>query len=254
MRQPRIQLSAVLLASLAWSSLAFGEDDSTPSEVLLISTLHGAHKDHPTFDYEVLYRVVELFEPDFVGVEVRPEDMGRPTEYLLRNYPTEMIELARRYGSERSFGFDWLGEEIAGAAIPDGYWKTSRIKQLSAAMDADEEMLKKRPAALDTLIAEQAEIVREATTSSLADGRYGELCRQIDRLEDEWYEGTPYEYLAEFNRLRDDKIGENINHWIAEHPGKRVVLVMGADHRTFALENIEARFGNEVKIVPARDP
>jgi hypothetical protein len=80
---------------------------------MIVATMYGLHQDHHASDFEDLFRLVENFEPNLVGVEIRPEDVGADEDYLRANYPHEMIELARRHG-ESAFGFDWLGDDIAG--------------------------------------------------------------------------------------------------------------------------------------------
>jgi hypothetical protein len=84
-------LCLIILAGITKGS----QTDRT--EVLVVSSLHSAHRDHATFDYDVLFSVVRDFDPDFVGLEIRPEDIGMGEKYLSSNYPREMVELARRY-------------------------------------------------------------------------------------------------------------------------------------------------------------
>jgi hypothetical protein len=63
--------------------------------------------------------------------------MGRDTDYLAANYPTEMIALAQTRRS-RAFGFDRLGDDVAGAAIPADWWAVrSPIKRLERELDQD---------------------------------------------------------------------------------------------------------------------
>lgn len=217
------------------------------TELLIVSSLHSAHKNHATFDYDDLYTLVQDFDPDYVGVEIRAEDIGMSRAYLLSNYPREMVELAHQYQG-RAFGFDWLGREIAGRPIPESYFKEMRIAKLSAELAADEAMTARKPEQIAQLEQQQAEIVAAATPSSLADGRYGALCRQIDKLEKDWLAGSRYEEIVAFNRLRDEEISRNLIRFIDSHPEERIVVVLGADHRTFALEAVRERFAEAVRI------
>ena len=217
-------------------------------ELLVVSSLHSAHEGHAGFDYDDLYALVRDFAPDYVGVEIRPEDIGKSRNEISWIYPREMIELAQAY-QDRVFGFDWLGHEITGEAIPRNYFKELRVKMLSAHLADDETMQARKPQQIVQLEQEQAEIVAAATASSLADGRYGELCRQIDALEQRWLMGSKYEEIIAFNRVRDEEIAGNITRFIERHKGSRIVLVMGADHRTFAVEAIRQRFGESVRLV-----
>lgn len=229
------------------------ESEGLITEVVVISSLHAAHKGHPFYDYETLYALIESYNPDYVGVEIRPEDMHSDQAYLSKNYPKEMVKIAQGY-KEKSFGFDWLGEEIEGVPIPENYWKNMKYKKLLNDMDRDEQFLTRMPEEIAKLQAQQSDLISKATPSLLNNGRYGDLARKIDQLQIKWYRGTQYEYLAWFNAQRDKHIGQNINSFIEQHSKKRIVLVMGADHRTYAVENIEKRFKTEVRFLPVVDP
>lgn len=236
--------------------LSFGIDtnsDNLPvTEVVLISSMHGAHENHRTYSYDTLYSLIRYYTPDFVGVEIRPEDLEAADDYLGRNYPKEMIALLKEYKSN-AFGFDWLGESIVGLPIPDDYWKNLEVKKLAKLMMDDEELLSRKPVGINVLKDKQNQILLTATPASLNDGRYGQLCREIDTLEELWLEGTGFEKIIAFDRMRDARIGNNITGFIADNPGLRIVIVLGADHRTFALEAIENKFKQQVRILPVVD-
>jgi hypothetical protein len=223
------------------------------TEVVFISALHGAHKNHPSYDYDTLYKLVDAYNPDFVGVEIRPEDINAETSYLQSNYPHEMIELNQQY-KHKVFGFDWLGDTIEGVEIPGDYWKNLQVKKLMNAMGNDDAFLAREPKELDELKTMQAKIVEQATPYSLNNGDYGKLCRQIDKLEEVWFSGTPYTEIISFNQKRDEKIASNIVTFIKQHRGSRIVLVMGADHRTFAVENIQKQLAENIIILPVNAP
>ena len=62
-----------------------------PTTILAVASMHRFHKDHPTFDYEKLFQVIADFHPNYVGVEIRPEDVDRRS---FRNAPRCRAELA----------------------------------------------------------------------------------------------------------------------------------------------------------------
>jgi len=228
----------------------FGKSHATSqTEVVVIASMHGAHKNHAGYNYETLYSIVQSFKPDFVGVEIRSEDINSDLSYLKSNYPAEMIELSQRYKG-KAFGFNWLGHEIENQSIPSDYWKNLRVIQLSKELDADIEVLKLQPKKLSELKKVQEDIIRSATPARLHNGKYGEVCREIDSLEEQWLKNTRYTEIQRFNRTRDAEIGKNIIKFIEHNRGKRIALVLGADHRTFAVENITKHFGEQVLITP----
>ncbi len=117
----------------------------------------------PTYTYDDLYKIVRDFHPDFIGVEMRQEDLPRGEDYQRRNYPKEMVDLAHEF-APNAYGFDWLGDDIAGAAVPDDWWKVnSPIKKLERALDAD---TKYQDAQLDAIQAQQLAILKDATPAS----------------------------------------------------------------------------------------
>jgi hypothetical protein len=151
------------------------------------------------------------------------------------------------------FGVDWLGKGIVGQPIPEGYFANLDVLKLSAALNDDQAQNTSKPDQIAALENQQGQLIELATPASLADGRYGQMCREIDRLERLWLTGTDYEDILDFNQQRDAKIGANIMAFLESNRGKRVVLVLGADHRTFAVEAIREHFGSQVKILPVTD-
>jgi len=212
-----------------------------PTVILAIASLHKLHIDHPYFDYERLFQIVDRFQPDHVGVEIRPEDIGADEGYLRHNYPFEMIELSMRYGNDRCFGFDWLGEDIAGQPILVNYWKEISVqKKLERSIAEDPEF--QETSLLDDLINQQMDIIKNATPASLIDGKYGTVTKQYYQAMDDLLLGTKYEPLSQFRKKRDQEIGKLMVNFIREHLDSRIALVMGANHHVFALENLSKEF------------
>ncbi len=212
--------------------------------------MHGLHARSNTYTYGMLYDLVKRLKPDHVGVEIRQEDMGRDDDYLAANYPAEMIHLAHEW-APRSFGFDWLGDDVAGAPVPKNWWKDgSPIKKLERALDADPRYHDKQ---MDAIAAQEQDILTSASAQSLNDGRY-------DALSDAYYvrmaqvlSGTPYETLPEFYASRDQHLANNIAAMIHSHPGSRIVIVTGADHRGAILRALHTQFGDGLEVISVTD-
>lgn len=232
----RVLAAVAAFALLAGCSLApapVRQAAPEPAELAVISAMHGYHRDHPGYDYDDLYALVGAFDPDRVGVEIRAEDMDRSPEYLAANYPAEMIALAGAYG-ERAFGVDWLGTELEGRAVPSGWWREqSEIKALERAMSSDPGFADPETAAFGE---QQLKILRGATPESLHDGRYDAVSRAKYAHLRSRLAGTPYEALARFYDARDARIAEAIWAEALRHPGRRMVAVVGADHRAAVID------------------
>lgn len=219
------------------------------TEVMVVASIHGAHRDHPAYSYDDLYGIVRAFEPDLVAVEIRPEDMGRDADYLARNYPLEMRELAQAYAPNVR-GVDWLGSELEGRPVPPDWWREhSPIKRLERELAADESI---DTSAADRFQAQQAELVRSQDAAGLNDGRYDEATRSYYRALSEALAGTRYQPLTDFYRERDRRIADNVAQLVDEHPGRRIAVIVGADHRAPVIDELGRRFGPGVDLVPVR--
>ncbi len=239
----------ILGAVLAFVMAAAGAHAAAakPAQVLVIASLHGLHAKTPTYTYDDLYKIVRDFHPDFIGVEMRQEDLPRGEDYQRRNYPKEMVDLAHEF-APNAYGFDWLGDDIAGAAVPDDWWKVnSPIKKLERALDAD---TKYQDAQLDAIQAQQLAILKDATPASLNDGRYDRAAEAYYKRLAEVLNGSPYEALPKFYAERDGRIAGNIVALTAAHPGARLVFVLGADHHGPAVKRIKEKLGDRAVLVP----
>jgi hypothetical protein len=214
---------------------------------MVVATLHGRHQTSAGFSYEDLYALVRNYHPDCVGVEIRAEDMARDADYLAANYPKEMIALAREWGP-KSFGFDWLGDDVAGAPIAPDWWTSrSPLKRLERELDQD---VNYHDAQLDAIRAQQMKIIEAATPATLNDGRYDELNDAYYREFNRNVARSKYQAIASFYAGRDEKIGHNIQTGIVARRANRIVIVMGADHRSFAIRNLKKAFGSSLVLVP----
>lgn len=68
------------------------------TELMILGTIHGMHKDNKYYSYDDVFSIIDSFRPDVIGVEIREEDILQPREYLEKYYPYEMIEAKFRYG------------------------------------------------------------------------------------------------------------------------------------------------------------
>lgn len=236
-----------VLSFLLYPSIS-GMCQEQKSEVAIISTIHGAHKVNPNYSYDTLFKFIEYFNADVIGVEIRDEDSDSSASYLKNNYPYEMYECIKKYPSKIVLGFDWLGTELEGKAIPGNYWKEiSSIKKLQKKLNTDSTVLKKL-AILDIINEERNKLALNASLPELNDGRYDLINHIYYQQLKTLLEGTEFLALSEFYQERDELIAQNIIEIIKNNKGKRMVFLIGADHRDYSLKKVSNEFGNQIQL------
>ncbi len=213
MSRPQFPLSRrVVLTAIATSVVFEGSAISAArpaTSVLVIPSIHKRLAGNSRYSYVDLYSLVAAFQPDLVGVEIRQEDLARPDAYLHHNYPEEMVVLAQAY-KDRVFGFDWLGREVEGRAVPADWWtKQSPIKQLERSCGSPQPGMSPRllelNAQLDAISRQQEQIIGTATAASLSDGGYDRVTADYYKIAAELTRGTRCERLTEWYAERDPR-------------------------------------------------
>ncbi len=218
------------------------------TEVVICSSIHGLHKSNTSYTYEHLFNYINNFNPDIIGVEIRQEDMDSSSTYLKNYYPFEMYQIRELDSAKMYFGIDWLGTEIEGKPIPENYFNELDVIQLSIKANADS-IFQKSLIKLNELADLKNEIASTSSIIALNDGRYDSLNSIYYHKLDSFYANTPYIRIAEFYNQRDSKITDRILELIEKNKGKRMLFVVGADHRSRAIESFKARFKNDSNVI-----
>ncbi len=220
------------------------------SQVLVLATLHSMHKENPRYTYEDLFSLIDRFRAEAIGVEIRPEDLNQPVDYLRRSYPYEMIEAFQRYGKDKIvIGFDWLGHDLAGQLIPEGYWQRSKIKQLQREF-AEEPSLATARELLSVCDEVRMEIIAShPTAGELNDGRYDLASRIYYQLLRNLLRDTRFAELSSFYDERDTRIAENVASIVKASPGKRLAFLLGGDHRDRAVRQLRKDCAEMIELV-----
>lgn len=237
-----------IIMILAWLIYPFlsGIAQSSKSEILIIATIHGAHKINPNYTYDSLFAFIEKYNPEIVGVEVRNEDLDNSVSYLKANYPYEMYDCISRFSLKKVVGFDWLGDDLEGRAIPNNYWKeSSDIKRLQQKLSADSTMLK-RLSVLDIIKKEKNKLALTASLQELNDGRYDLINRIYYEQLELLLKDTEFILLSDFYKKRDEMIARNIIELIKNNSGKKMIFLLGADHRDYTLRKVSEEFKDNI--------
>lgn len=230
------------------------EKNDASTQVMLLATLHSLHKSNPHYTYDHVYALIRRYNPDVIGVEIRPEDIGQDTSYLKQMYPLEMRQITMLFPKDKVYGVDWYGEEAAGQLLPPDAFKggnkqLTEIKQLERNLNSDTTL----SARMKMIAVFPQKMVELASTSTPAQfnnsGHYDLVAELYYKQLDILLQGTPYAAYAKFNRSRDEHIGSNIISLIEQNPGKKLVFVLGANHRFAAEKTIREKFGENIQLV-----
>lgn len=237
---------------LSWIGLQ-SYAQSPQTEVHVISTIHAAHKTNKNYTYEDLFVFIDKLNPDVVGVEIRPEDKDSSSNFLKNMYPYEMYESLVRYKHKKTYGIDWLGADVAGKQFTREYWENvSPIRKLQVKLGADS-LMRQKLAVLKIVGDAKVKIALNADVYTLNNGTYDMLNEIYYAQMRESYKGEDYEQLATFYLNRDQEIAKNIIKVIEANMGKKIVFLVGADHRSFTLNAIQNKFGNSILMNPKLD-
>lgn len=233
---------------LVFISALFSCSTRGPAEILVLPTIHGAHKMNSSYSYDDLFDIIHHFKPDLIGVEVRPEDVKQPSSYLKNFYPQEMIMMRDSF-PEKAVGIDFYGNSFEGELLPAEVFKDTtnelgRFINFERLMAVDSLLLKQREQlGLSAILEEQKQIAISYSPEDLINGEYDSLTTRYYNLLESILEGSPYEEYLKFNTQRDQKITANALKLIDENPGKRILILLGANHRARLVDTLEKKEG-----------
>jgi len=244
------------LILLIAAAFVMGCESSQPTEVLVLPTLHGAHEVNSNYTYGDLMKTVKAFKPDVIGVEIRPIDMKMNSDSLDVFYPIEMI-MVRDSFPAKVMGIDYyndatVAEPVNRKIFTDTTTQMGRIKLLMNAMQQDTLFLKRYEAAgIPQIQEEQKRIALNYSAAQFLKGEYDSLTERQYRLEDSLYKHTPYESYTVFNNNRDLHITQNALELIRSNPSKRVLILVGANHRNRLVDSLKGKDSKEIKLITA---
>ncbi len=230
-------LAAPLLALPVSGSPLPGHPAPTP--VLVVGTIHNNHAANPNYSYEHIVQILARFHPDVVCVEIRPADF-RKVAYL-----TEMM-VATTYAFERGlkvYPIDWWDDKVPAREERAAYEKTSEYATKSA---------------------REKQLIAESAVAKRFIAAYGEdERRQMQDRGLEFFNGADYNgYVAETYRIsmavygdhamnlyyetRNRNMSDLIGKAIAENPGKKIVVLSGAEHKHYFDRSLASIPGVEV--------
>lgn len=226
-----IALALAVMLSAPACGRAGSTNDDADSEVLIVGTIHGRHARNPNYTYEDIVHILSTYDPEVIGVEIRPQDFRREP------YLKEMM-LATVWGllhDRPVYPIDWWDSE-------------NPAREARARLRERPEIVRKERE-YDSLVAAHPMIAdfeaRHGDIWSSNDKGYGffngreynEYETEAYRLSMQVYGDSPMNLMYE---TRNEHMLELIRGAIRENHGRRLLILTGAEHKHYfdrALEN-----------------
>lgn len=205
------------------------------TELLILPTVHGAHKKNVKYSFDHVTRIITNFKPDIIAVEIRPEDMDQDTTYLKKFYQPEMITAKIGFPGVQKEGIDFLGSETKGKHLSDNFstdtiGEMGRFRVMNQRLMKDSTIVKARIAkGMVTLKAKQGELMGSLSANEML-ANYDKVTDAYSKAQTEVLANTPYQYYDTFSIKRDKEIADNIREIVRKNPGKRIIVLSGANH------------------------
>lgn len=212
------------------------------TELLILPTIHGGHYKNVNYNFEHVRHIIQNFKPDIIAVEIRQEDMDQDTAYLKRFYNPEMIMFKNSFPEAQKAGIDNMGKDMKGKPLPlnlaqDTLNDWGKFILTNKKLMRDSAIIKARIASgMVTLKAKQGKMMGSSRASELMTGAYDLLTEEYTNTQTRVLAHTPYSYFDKFNVWRDTRIAKNIKALALKNPGKRIIVLTGANHRNRAVK------------------
>ncbi len=234
----------MIFLSLAFAGSSLLAQKKT--ELLILPTIHGGHAKNVKYSFNHVTRIIENFKPDIIAMEIRPEDMERDTVYLKRFYQPEMIMARTGFPGVRKVGIDFLGSDMDGKSLPvnfnrDTAGEMGKFRLSNQKLMKDSAIVRARIAkGLVGLKAKQGELMGKLSANELLDGTYNKITAEYTHAQTEVLKNTPYQYYDTFSIKRDQQIADNIKKLALTNPGKRIIVLTGANHHNRAVNTMKS--------------
>ncbi|WP_029038346.1 hypothetical protein [Salinimicrobium xinjiangense] len=226
-------------------------ENGEKTQVLVLPTIHGAHETNENYTYGDLLELVKAYDPDVIGVEIRPEDFDMESDSLDLFYPLEMIMVRDSFpGMVR--GIDYYSEStknmrVSREMFSDTTSEMYRIKRIMQDMRLDSAFVAKYEATdLPKIQEKQREIALTYSAEELLKGEYDSITGRQYKIEDSLFNNSLYAAYPVFNNQRDLQITLKALELVEEYPGNKILILVGANHRNRLMDSLEKR---EVHVV-----
>ena len=223
----KILFAAIL--TLPWIVLMFSCSQTKTTEVLVLGTIHSNHAKNAHYCYEDIVHILQSYQPDAICVEIRSQ------EFRKESYLKEM-ELAAIFG---------LANDIP--VYPIDWWTGNERDQMKEYTKTEQYKIKK---ALADSMLQASSIIRTFEEKN------GKLKDFIHLKGYFWWNGGEYnDYITEkyrismevfgdhcinlYYRTRNDSMLARIGMAVEKHPGEKIMVLTGAEHKHYFDRELE---------------
>lgn len=222
----------IIILVFAVSVSSCNNTESGKTKVLTLGTIHGQHI-KSNYSYSDIIDVLNTFNPDLICVEIRPKDF-REKFYLY-----EMM-LATAYGDMHNI-----------PVVPMDFWNENNDRLVRDSLKKIEKYIKL--IRTDSLLEAKSNIINNFKTKYKTDGEdiykninldinfwngkdYNDQVREGYKISVAVFGDSPFNlhYLT-----RNSKMLNNIKHGIEKYNAKKVIILTGAEHKSFFDDSIK---------------
>jgi hypothetical protein len=196
-------------------------------KIYVLGTIHLNHDKNPNYGYDELIAAIEVFKPEVIGVEIRPQDMQEDNGYLTKYYPPEMVQVKALYEAKLPiYGFDWRGQSIEKERIERWLTDVPNLKTLMGKYEDIALLIKQRKILMEPFY--------KTCTLEQCQKEYNSHKEALDSI-DEKLNSLLMRYgnseLIQYNQDRENHIGVNVAKIINNHANQRIMIVTGIEHK-----------------------
>jgi hypothetical protein len=208
------------------------------TQVLLLPTIHDAHKTNTKYSFQDLLKIIENFKPDLIAIEIRPEDMRQhDTVYLKTFYRPDMILVKDKFPAIPKVGIDFLGNDVVGKPLPLNYRRDTTTENGKA--NLNNRAIKMDPGFMSAynssgiaqLENKRLALIASASAQELIDGPFDSYSNLMAAKLDSLRALNPkYAQFQISSSYRDQRLADNVKEVILKNPGKRIIVLSGVNH------------------------
>lgn len=215
------------------------------TELLILPTIHAGHKNNKNYTFQHIRNIIKNFNPDIIGLEIRPEDMDRDTNYLKTFYNPEMILFRNEFSGIKKIGIDFMGSDFEGMALPENFMKENigefgKFRATNQKLMLDSNIVNARiKEGLTSIGKTRSEMLGTLSANQLMDGKYDLLTENFTEIQTKILKNTSYQFYDNFQIARDQRIADNIKSIALKNKGKRIIVLTGANHHNRAVKEVK---------------